>query len=173
MKKFLLTIFFLTALSSCFAQKHVKYFSNCSSSNLFSVKKGDTVLIQCDSVLLLNRKYAGRYNDIIAGYEDYVSLLNGRIGEQEKQYSKLRTEYDTMFVRSATYIRQADRDLLILKDSVKKSIMYVSKAQSDLEDIKADIRKSMKKNNLPANLVWGVSGVAVGVLAGVLIGFLR
>lgn len=173
MKKLIFAIFFLTCINHCYTQKHVKYFSNCRSSNLFGVKKGDTVLIQCDSVLLLNRKFAGRYNDIISGYEDYISLLNVRIDEQEIQYRQLRLEYDTLFLRSLKYISKTDNDLLLLRDSVGKSILYVNKARQDLEDIKADIKKGMKKNNLPVNVIWGVSGVAAGILAGVLIGFLR
>jgi len=138
---------------------------------MFSVRKGDTVVIQCDTVLLLNKKFAGKYNDIIANYDNYVALLNTRINEQSAEYGKLHLLYDSLLNRSVDYIRRTDKNLVLLKDSVQKSILYISSAQKGLDDIRNDIRKGMKKNNLTRNIVWGTSGLAAGILAGVLIGF--
>jgi len=171
MKNPILLFLFISSATLCFSQKHIKTFANCQSGKMFSVRKGDTVVIQCDTVLLLNKKFAGKYNDIIANYDNYVALLNTRINEQSAEYGKLHLLYDSLLNRSVDYIRRTDKNLVLLKDSVQKSILYISSAQKGLDDIRNDIRKGMKKNNLTRNIVWGTSGLAAGILAGVLIGF--
>lgn len=173
MKNLFLFLWVIVAGSPCFPQKHIKTFSNCQSGKLFSARNGDTVLIQCDTVLLLNKKFAGKYNNIIAGYEDYAALLNKRIDEQSGEYDKLRILYDTLFYKSVDYTRRTDNHLILLKDSIQKSILYISSAQKGLDEIRSDIKKGMKKNNLARNILWGTSGLAVGILTGLLIGILH
>jgi hypothetical protein len=170
MKRLIFFLLIILACSHCFPQKHLKTFNNCQSGKLFSARNGDTVLIQCDTVLLLYRKFAGKYKDIINGYQSYVALLNMRIDEQAGEYNKLRILYDTMMFRSADYIRRTNSSLIVLKDSVQKSILYIHSAQKGMDEIRSEVKKGMQKNNLARNIVWGTSGLAAGILAGVLIG---
>ena len=166
-----LAVFSMTLCS--YAQQHRKIFDQCKSLKIYSVKKGDTVIVQCDTVLLLNKKYAGALKNINANSNDLISLLYNRIDEQTNEYNHLRLLYDSLQNHSLNYINRTDGQLKVLKDSVQQSIMYIHSAQKGLEEIKDDIKKGMKKSKVTTGLLWGSCGLAAGVLIGTLLGFLH
>jgi len=159
----ILSIFLLSAIHT-YSQNHIKTFSKCGSGNLFSIAKGDTLIIDCDTVLILNKKYAGKYNEIFKTYHENIELLNTRIKEQDSEYNKLKEVYNALLLESVNYIKNVDSNIKSLDNSVKNSITYLSNAQTDISEIKKDIKKSRHSGITKSNIIWGTGGLILGLL---------
>lgn len=165
MKLLVLALFFLFCINFSFGQTRTKSFSNCDSGKMYSVSSGDTIVIQCERVLLLNPKYAGKYNEIIESYREENMLLEERIVELEANYLQQRQLNDSLVTKSLKHVATSENDFALLQLAMKNSIDNINTVKTDLTDLKSDIKKSMKMSALKSNILWGTGGLIIGIAA--------
>jgi len=161
-----LCVVFIIFSNNLFAQRHLKNFSNCSSLAIYEVYYGDTILIKCDTVYLMNKKKITGCKEVVKEQAEYIKFLNGRIDEQKMEYDRLKKVNDTLVIGSSEYINKSYKNLDDLKNSLDKSINYINTAQTDIADIKKDIKTELIKRD-KNKFIWGAGGIVFGILIGI------
>ena len=102
-----------------------KTFDDCASIQTVLLVSGDTFLVKCDSVYLLNkltfRQYDGAYRDIrkrgssvsnlMNAYDEMIGLQQNRLQEQAKSYDELRTNFSSLAGDTQTKIAESSTRL--------------------------------------------------------------
>ncbi len=169
----------ISLLFACFivatlqAQNKKKTFSDCNSMRNSEVYRGDTVIVHCDSVIMLtkpkfklyqnsNRTYA----EIVRTYDNYVDVLGKRSEQQTKEYNQLKLLNDSLIRVSGRYADSIDWKVGDLKDGISRSLKDLQTIKTDVSSLKTDVQKSGKLGKLKSKFLWGGSGVIIGILLG-------
>ena len=151
--------------------------SYCSSNEppkLF--KLGDTILISCDTVYLINKIRYKFYKDIhFAVLQDdnteYTGLLKAyenRLNEHELAYSKLLKNCRNSEKTSLDLIDFTQKSLQNTQRSLDYSQQALEQSVKSLEQANALIKRE-KWNSRGQKVLVGIGGVGIGVLIGVLV----
>ena len=143
---------------------------------------GDVVSVRCDTVYVLNKLtfklYNGAYTDVrkkgasISGltsaYGEIVDLQGNRIQELESSMALLRKEFGLISSQANTTLAESTTRLtlaLTSLDGLNKDLIETKRLLGDAKGI-----LETEKNWLNMEkLLWGVGGVAVGIVVGTFI----
>jgi len=181
MKRIIMLFIFSTVMvTNLFSQSGksvsvpTEYCTSTSSPLLFV--RGDTVRITCDSVYLMN----------VMRYNFYKNIHKATLASKDSVNSKLLiayelrlTEHENAYNKLLENSKQAEKISLDLIDYSQKSLAGTQKTleftQTTLDqslksiDMAHTYIKQEKWNSKGQKLLTGISGVAVGLLVGVLI----
>ena len=179
-KAIFLLIFTLILISTTIAQesqlKTITPDFSLSTKSPLLINAGDTILIQCDSVFLINKERYKFYKNL------HAAILNN--GDSTcllvlKAYEKKLIEHELSFRELLENSRLAEKTTLELLAFSKSSLLDT---QSKLENTQITLENTRKNLEIANNHIkkerWstagkkimiGVGGVAIGIITGVLI----
>ena len=138
--------------------------------------RGDSILVNCDTVFLVNtstyKLYADVYKNFNAKNSDIRRLASlfdnsrllyeNRIDQQALEYQALKKEFDELMTRSQDVVLQTSNKLLSVDNSLMRIDRNVSNAQANIEEAKKLIRQEIRLGN-KQRLKWGIGGLVIGV----------
>ncbi len=162
--------FFVANLSG---QNKMKTFTDCNSTRNAEVYKGDTVIVRCDSLIILTKQkfklYQNNnrtYAEIVRTYDNYVDVLEKRSEQQTSEYNRLKLLNDSIIYMSGQYADSIDWKVGDLKDGIYRSLSDLQTIKTDVTSLKTDVQKANKLGKLKSKLLWGGGGVIVGIILG-------
>lgn len=169
----IIACFFVANLSG---QNKKKTFADCGSTRNAEVYKGDTVIILCDSLIILTKKkfklYQSNnrtYTEIVSTYDGYVDILEKRSVQQTREYNQLKLLNDSLVRMSGLYTDSIDWKVGDLKSGISRSLHDLQTIRTDVSSLKTDVQKSGRLGKLKSKFLWGGGGVIIGIIAGILL----
>ena len=161
------------------SQPVIQTFDDCSSVQTVLLLSGDTFLVKCDTVYLLNkltfRQYDGAYRDIhkrgssisnlMNAYDEIIGLQQNRLQEQAKSYDELRSNFSSLAGDTQTKIAESSTRLnsaVASLDNLNHDLIETKRLLGEAKEI-----VNTEKNWLNVEkLLWGAGGLVVGVVLG-------
>lgn len=151
--------------------------NNCVTITSYLAGKGDTVVIKCDSVYLLNKKTYSIYQiayekvkgrdanvkQIFSTYESLLDLQSKRIEEQDLEYNRLKMQFDSLVATSGKFIDKTGNRLGELTDAMNKVNANLNSALGQIKESET-VMKSQGKKDIRNSIVWGVGGFTLGLI---------
>ncbi|MBI1768399.1 MAG: hypothetical protein HY015_08330 [Bacteroidetes bacterium] len=151
---------------------------NCTGLSASRYYLKDTIMVNCDTVFLLNKMTYSFYKnqlkkinaadpklkELVTSQGELINLYEKRILDMGNQYAELRKTFDENLKKSAVFIEGSNREMTSINSSLTKAQGNIAAAQDSISSVKSILIKDMakiKKNNLK----WGIGGVVFGVLA--------
>ncbi len=137
---------------------------------------GDTLIIQCEKVYLINKNRYDLYRKLHAnilkpsdsGYHDMIANLQQQLSTLKKDYNDLMancdqsTELGSEAIKgSIATLNKTNKELGTIQSNLGNSIENLKTTETLLRDARADKNKQ--------NLISGIAGVGVGLLLGILL----
>ncbi len=165
-----------------FSHAQTKLFDDAETLQSVIFVGGDVVSIQCDTAFVMNkltfRRYDSAYKDLrrkgsgitnlMSSYEEILGLQENRIKEQGKSYDELRSHFLTL---SGTTQKQLNESSVRLSAAAKA----MEALSSDLGETKRllgeakEIIEAEQRGLRLDKIVWGLGGVAAGLIVGVIV----
>ncbi|WP_298741592.1 hypothetical protein [uncultured Chitinophaga sp.] len=158
------------------SQGRLKTFEQCAVKSGFRLTMGDTILVNCDSAMLMNsltfqmyetayqayRKQNPRTAEIIKLYEALVIRQDSTILENQRDYNALKLKFDTLFNASLSQINQTSKDVGAVKQDLSNVNTTLNNTQVLITDAIDKVNTARRKSFLD-KLYWGVGGLGIGV----------
>lgn len=171
MKKLILTIIGLTLLLSSSAQ--VKIITECSSEDVYISVAGDTVVVNCDTVYLMNHERFRNYelmrltllknnNLLFSTISQMKTAYETRIEQQKQEYINMKLLYEECDSQSKGYITKIDNNLKASIISLDKANQKIDSTRDLIKDTQEIIKKDIRKQ-FGSKLLWGAGGVVIGL----------
>jgi len=158
------------------AQGSLKHFNGCATQHNYRLALGDTIVIQCDSSVLMNsqnfhiyetayRQYRLRNpnaDEIISSYEALVTRQDSMIASGQQDYNALKLKFDTLYYTSLAQLDQTSRDVGTVKEHITLMSSSLSRTQILIGDAMDKVNQERKKSFLN-RLYWGLGGLGIGV----------
>jgi hypothetical protein len=174
--RILLTLLFLLFAGKAVSQQLL---SNLCDKNKYAVAffyKGDTVVIPCDTLVLVNTSTYRLYDLIFKNkglnknekllnslYDNAKILYETRIAEQQKEIQKLASQNDSLIHASLKLVQSAIPQLGRLDTSLVQAAHSVEKANVKIDEaigmMQSEVRSSNKRK-----LKWGAGGFVLGIV---------
>lgn len=176
MKPLLTLLFICIFIVEGSAQNKKKVFSDCNSTRNSEVYKGDTVIVLCDSIIILTKQklklYQNTnrtYSEIVRTYDGYVDVLEKRSEQQTIEYNRLKLLNDSLIRVSGLYADSLGWKVGDLRAGISRSLQDLQTIKTDVSSLKTDVQKSAKLGQLKSKFLWGGSGVIIGIVVGLLL----
>lgn len=169
----------LLALAPAFtarSQGKLKLFDACATKSNFRLTMGDTIVVQCDSTVLMTsptfriyetaydqyRKQNPRTSEIIKSYEALVTRQDSMILSGQRDYNALKLKFDTLFTTSLSQINQTSEDIGAVKNNLNTVSNTLNNTQVLITDAIDKVNTARRRSFLD-KLYWGVGGLGIGV----------
>ncbi|MCF6406885.1 hypothetical protein L3C95_28560 [Chitinophaga filiformis] len=180
--KLLLAIFFCIAATQGHAQDRLKTFKDSSGTSIYSIYRGDTLLIRCDTAFILNKTTFGIYKKfydktrqgnssfvgIMDSYENMIRQQDTMLRQKEFYYQQLKQQFDSLSGSSLAFMDKTSTSLQGISSSLDKATTSLVETQKLLEDSRKMLEEERKKRNSRA-LKFGIGGAVIGALVAALI----
>jgi len=157
------------------AQGRLKFFNTCTGSSNYRLTNGDTIIIQCDSSLLMNSRNfsiyqsayqqyrkGGNSGEILRSYETLVQQQDSMISNGQQDYTNLRLQFDSLYRSSIASLDRTSRDIGIVKDTLNNVSTQLNNTNIIIGDAIKQVNQARKKSFLD-KLYWGIGGLGIGV----------
>lgn len=157
------------------AQGRLKFFNTCAGSSNYRLTKGDTIIIQCDSSLLINSRNfsiyqsayqqyrkGGNSGEILRSYESLVQQQDSMINNGKQDYTNLKLQFDSLYRVSISSLDRTSRDIGIVKDSLSNVSTQLNNTNIIIGDAIHQVNQARKRSFLD-KLYWGIGGLGIGV----------
>lgn len=166
------------------SQGKLKLFENCAVKSGFRLTTGDTILVNCDSAILMNnltfqmyetayqayRKQNPRTAEILQSYEALVIRQDSTILENRRDYNALKLKFDTLFNTSLSQLNQTSQDIGVVKQDLSNVNNTLNNTQVLITDAIDKVNTARRRSFLD-KLYWGAGGLGIGVaVTAILIG---
>lgn len=176
LKNLLIALFLNLFVFGIYGQREHS-FDNCTGIASYLTSRGDTVLIMCDSVYILNSKTLSIYRtaydkwktrdanlkQIFSTYESLVSVQEQRISEQKEEYAALRARFDSVSTATGAFIDKTSKRLDTVNETLVNLNQNLSEANRKLDESKAIIKEERRKSIL-TRVLWGLGGFGLGLV---------
>jgi hypothetical protein len=170
--KTLLILCIVLVLTPCISAQ-VKMLDQCGPADVSVFVKGDTILVNCDTVYTMtNERYQGyelmrltllkNNNLLFSTISQMKSAYETRIEQQKTEYLTLKSLYDDLDVKSTGYIKIIDNNLKASMASIESANIKIDSTRALIKDTR-DIIKSDIRKQFGGKLLWGVGGVVIGL----------
>jgi hypothetical protein len=175
MKTFRLIILLITA-HVAFGQNVPERWCEKNEYSIVRFYRGDSILVNCDTVFLVNTSTYKVYADVFKNFnaknsdvkrlallfDQSKALYENRIQQQTVEYQSLKKQFDELVLRSQSVVQQTSENLLTVDKSLLRIDRNVASAQANIEEAKKLIREEIRLGN-KQRLKWGIGGLLVGV----------
>ena len=158
------------------SQGRLKMFEACAVKSAFRLTMGDTILIKCDSAVLLNsltfqmyeadhekvRTQNPKSGELLKLYETLVIRQDSTILENQRDYNALKLKFDTLFTSSLSQINQTSQDIGTVKHDLSNVNNTLNNTQVLITDAIDKVNTARRKSFLD-KLYWGIGGLGIGV----------
>jgi hypothetical protein len=158
------------------SQGKLKPFEACGVKSGFRLTMGDTIVVKCDSAVLMNgltfqmyetaheayRKHNPRTAEIIKSYEALVNRQDSTILQGQRDYNALKLKFDTLFATSLSQLNQTSQDIGTVKHDLSNVSNTLNNTQVLITDAIDKVNTARRKSFLD-KLYWGVGGLGIGV----------
>jgi hypothetical protein len=166
------------------AQGKLKYFDDCGTRFNSRFSFGDTIVIRCDSSVMMNKsnfaifqtayeQYRQRNpntDKMLRLYETLAAQQDSTIQEGQRDYNALKLKFDTLYFTSLSSINKTSQDIGTVKENLGTVSNTLNNTQVLISDAIDKVNEARRKSFL-SKLAWGVGGFGIGVgLAAILIG---
>jgi flagellar biosynthesis chaperone FliJ len=180
--KLLLAMLFCLAGQLAHAQDLLKTFKDSSGTSVYSIYRGDTLLIQCDTAFILNkttfnvykkfydktRQGSSSFKGIMESYESMIRQQDTMLKTKEIYYQQMKQQFDSLSGSSLAFMDKTSNSLQGISSSLDKATSSLVETQKLLEDSRRMLEEERKKRNSRA-LKFGIGGVVIGALVAALI----
>lgn len=180
--KLLLATFFCLAATQGFSQDRLKTFKDTSGTSVYSIYRGDTLLIQCDTAFILNKTTFNIYKKfydktrqgntsfkgIMESYENMIHQQDTMLRLKETYYQQLKQQFDSLSGSSLAFMDKTTTSLQGISSSLDKATTSLVATQKLLEDSRKMLEEERRKRNSRA-LKFGIGGAVIGALVAALI----
>ena len=178
--KLLLVLF--AGFSIAFSQPAIRDFDNCGTLQSVVFNANDVVRFHCDTVYVLNkltfRRYDAAYRDLrkkgtnisnlMNAYDELIAVQQQRLKDQDRRYNELRMNFKELSEETQSRIAASTTRLGSAVGSMEQLNNRLTETNNLLGEAR-DILKAEQRSLFVNRLLWGVGGVAVGLVAGILI----
>ncbi len=173
-------------LSACFLQKSSaqnKLIDINDGTTLQFIKSfnGDTLLIHCDTILVLNKAtfkiYKAAYDkvksnnssikELVANYENLIELQDDMLNTKERYYQEPKSKFDSLAGTATIFIDKSSANISQISSSLGRASDNLVETQKLLLDSQKLLEEE-RKNNWKRTLRVGLGGFAVGITVGTL-----
>ena len=176
MKILFVTLILLASLNAM-SQRSPQNWCMQKDYSVLRFYKGDTVLITCDTVFLVNTSTYRLYADVFRNFNSKNSdvrklaalfdqskeLYENRIHQQTAEYEALKKQFDDLVHQSQALVHQTSDKLIAVDNTLNRIDRNISNAQTNIDEAKKLIREEMRLGN-KQRLKWGIGGLGVGVV---------
>jgi hypothetical protein len=155
----------------------IKHFTDSKSLNNHLVLGGDTVVIDCDSVMAMNlntfRSYehsAGNklelqilQDNYIAKQTDYGNTVKAELESQTERYKDLQSLMNSLLDRSKDFANLTKNGLTQITDSLDTVTHLLNDVKHEISESKKEIKKAKRIKALES-FGWAGGGVLTGAL---------
>ncbi|GHN01052.1 hypothetical protein WSM22_25410 [Cytophagales bacterium WSM2-2] len=173
MKKFII----LCSIACLIEVQSLAQSFNCAGLSASRYYLKDTIVVNCDTVFLLNKQTYSFYRnqlkkintadpklkELVSTQSDLINLYEKRILDLDGRYTALRKTFDETLKNSSVFIETSSGEMTSIKNSLGKAQNNIAAAQDSISSVKTILIKDMariKKNNVK----WGIGGVILGAL---------
>jgi len=157
-------------------------FDNCAEVRSVLFIRGDVLQIACDTAYVLNtltfRRYDAAYKDLrkkgpsisnlMSAYDEIMALQEQRLAAQQKSFEELRSNFNTLAGTTSSTIEGSAARLthaVTSIDSLKSDMLEAKRLLFETQEI----LEAEKRGLGLEKLLWGVGGLAAGLVLGVVI----
>lgn len=154
------------------SQGKLKSFEACAVKSAFRLTMGDTIVIKCDSAVLLNdltfqwyekaSKENPKSTELLRLYEELVIRQDSTILENQRDYNALKAKFDTLFQSSLSQINQTSQDIGAVKNNLNNVNTTLNNTQVMINEAIDKVNTARRKSFLD-KLYWGIGGLGIGV----------
>lgn len=151
--------------------------ADCNTAAVMRVVKGDTILIDCDTIFVVNKKTFrvlqeanGKIRngdfipkELLTNSFETIEKLNETVERNQGDYTLLKLRFDSLAKNSVTVIDRTLQNVSDASASNQKAIAGMAELQKKLKDVQTLLEKERKIRRLE-KLKWGIGGVGVGGL---------
>ena len=180
--KLLLVLFLCLAVQQGYSQDMLKTFRDSSGTSVYSIYRGDTLLIQCDTAFIVNKntfsiykKYydktrqgSSSFKGIMDSYESMIRQQDTMLRTKEFYYQQMKHQMDSLTNNSLSFMDKTSVSLQGISSSLDKATSSLVETQKLLEESRKMLEEERRKRNSRA-LKFGIGGVAIGALITALI----
>lgn len=176
---FVVLTFFLLPLC---AAAQPKPFTDAETIQSVLFLYGDLIDVRCDSVYVLNkltfRRYDSAYKDLrkkgtsianlMGTYEEIIGLQENRLKQQARTYEELRGHFLTLSGETQAKISESSTRLgtaLATMENLNRDLTETKRLLVEGREIVEAERRGLNLDKL----LWGLGGLATGVVVGVVI----
>jgi hypothetical protein len=178
MKK-LSTLILLLFLANSFLLAQLQTIDESYSNSVASpiqFNTGDTILVNCDSIFVINNLRYQFYksmhlslrNDADTACMSLLNTYHKRLTENEEAYELLLINTKYYEALTEDMIKDTKTELVRTKDRLQFAQESLGKASEDLKIAQSIIKKEQWKSK-GRNLLFGLGGIGIGILTGILI----
>lgn len=160
----------------------LKKFTDNSHKKVYRYVKGDTLMIDCDTVIVLNKLTFSIYDQyyrrgqnsvnelksISDGYEGIIKKQDSLLAAKESYYQVLNTKMDSLVTRSKNFADKSSSDLTQLNTQLTDASTKLTDTQRLLTDAQKMLADENKRQNRKA-LKFGIGGAVIGAVVAFLI----
>lgn len=183
--KYLTAIFiFLGWFATCSGQARIRHFDDADNIKTYVVRVSDTVIIEQDSVMMMNRKTYMIYESLRRNNTTYKilskaydslllikeTMYQAQIKKQTDDYGKLHNLLDSLTFRTMSVASNTNLSLREIKDSLNSSAQILNLAKANLIKTEKEL-KHERIQKILGKFYWGIGGVGIGA-AGAALAFL-
>lgn len=168
-------IFFL-ACTNAFSQGRFKHFNDKDNIKTYVVRSSDTIVVDQDSVMVMNRKTYILYESLRRNNATYKSLsiaydsllkaketlYQNQISKQDSEYNRLRGILDSVAIHSINVSNSTSNSLSEIRDSLTASAQILNQAKANLIKTQKDLKKE-KVQKILGRFYWGLGGLGIGI----------
>ncbi len=157
-------------------------FSTCFEVRSVFFVRGYVLHIACDTAYVLNaltfRRYDAAYKDLsrkgpsitnlMSAYHEIISLQEQRLAAQQKSFDDLRLNFDNLAGTTSSTIEGSAARLtqaVTTLDSLRNDMIETKRLLTETQEI----LKAEKRGLNLEKILWGVGGLAAGLVLGVVI----
>lgn len=171
-------VFVLVALSShLFGQNVAKHFTDKDNIGTHLALMGDTIIMDCDSITLMNEKTYNTYQKLMEKnidskklFDEYKAIQDQRTNDYENQiklqkedYNRLHGLMNSLIDSSMNFANATKTDLIQISDSLVTVAKFLQEAKDSIQHAQSNVKAARRKKILE-NFGWAIGGVATGAL---------
>jgi hypothetical protein len=172
----LLLLALAPAFNTARAQGKLKFFDACATKTAFLLTTGDTIVIRCDSTVMMTsptfriyeaaheqfRRRSPNTGELIKSYEALVARQDSMIFDGQRDYNALKLKFDTLYFTSLNQMNKTSEDIGVVKENLSNVTTNLNNTQVLITDAIDKVNTARRKSFLD-KLYWGVGGLGIGV----------
>ena len=181
LRQYVLLILLLQLCGTKISAQSLKHYNDSAKTVVKTFYRGDSVLVGCDTVYLLNkptfmiykrfydrgRSGSSSFKAVIAEYEEVIDAKDQMLSTKEAYYQQLRSQFDELSTKSASFMDRTSAGLMQVSTTLEKTTTSLIATQTLLEESRQMLIEERKKQNFKA-LKFGIGGVIAGGLISLL-----
>ncbi len=157
----------------CLGQEQEPHeFTDSTRLHIYKALRNQEIIFRCDTTYIMNKYTYGNFKNIRNGYilqkdaartyDTIMSLQKRRITEQNTEYQRLRTSYDSLSLYSVNFIADTKNRLKSVNDTITDISKNLTLAKASIDQANQMLSKEISRTKW-TKFLYGTGGLVVGV----------